>query len=60
MQRGRLCNGFEVRSTAEEREPLVAFFGQEDRDSIVDVLEVGPFLDPLIAVRIFGEVAREG
>lgn len=40
-------------------ESLAAVFEQEDGQGIVDVFEVGPLVDPLIDLWVFGEFARK-
>ena len=47
MQGGMLGDSFEVWCATWERETLGALFDEEDGQSIVDVLEVCPFGNPL-------------
>ena len=49
----------EIGAAARQWEPLVAFLDEEDREGIVNVLEVGPFVDPLVGVRTLWEFARK-
>ena len=54
-----MCDGFEVRAASGERQSLAAFFSEEDGEGIIDMLEVGPLMYPLISVGGFWEFARK-
>jgi hypothetical protein len=56
---GGLRNGLEVGTTTGKGKSLAAFFDEKDGQGIVDMLEVGPFVDPLICVRVFWEPPRK-
>lgn len=53
-------NRLEIWCTTWKWQPLVAFFDEEYRNRIVDVLEICPFLNPLVTVWILREVSWEG
>lgn len=52
-----MSNGFEVRSPSRKAQTLAAFFHEEDGKGIVDMLQVGPLVYPLIRIGIFWEFA---
>jgi hypothetical protein len=38
---------------------LTAFFDKEDGEGVIDVLEVGPFVNPQIGVGVLWELSRK-
>ena len=54
-----LSDGFEIWRAAWKGQPLGALFDKKDGQSIVDVLEIGPFGNPFCGVWVFWEGPRE-
>ncbi len=54
-----MSDGLEIGASSWERQSLATFFGEKNGEGIVNVLEVGPLLYPLICVWVFWKVARE-